>query len=396
MLLPQSIDRLVRPKRADSSACVRLVVGAILSFNLILTAGCTSLASFNQAKIEEKRLSIENELNVKINLDATTPLRGDTWRTLDQIEAALKPFPAEYRRKVAEIRVVEDFLSRFGLAALAVGAYVEDEREDQNRIIFIKNKNLVEDFVGLVELDVGTHLAHESWHSVEYYEIERLRVIESGKDEGPETLFAKLENLDTNAAYVLADYEVEPLHTSHRDPAPSAAHYLALIKGWLYAPFGDVNGDSKIDDDDVTYIDAHWDKFDATGDGKITYEDVSKGTRYGYLEAESPLSLQLQLGMSLEILPGYRPPGFCSFYAKNFPWEDRAETLEAALSRGFIPYIYKAGVPRAKQEKAWKGLTSIKSKDPVLGRKFELILQYIAHQEEQQNLSRRWKETYMQ
>jgi hypothetical protein len=367
-----------------------------LSFNLIFTAGCTSLASFNQAKIKEKRLSIENQLNVKINLDATSALRGDTWRTLDQIEAALKPFPTEYRRKVAEIRVVEDFVSRFGLAALAVGAYVEDEREDQNRTIFIKNKNLVEDFIGLVELDVGTHLAHESWHSVEYYEIERLAALESGRDESAETLFAKLEALNTNAAYVLADYEVEPLYAGHPDPAPSSAHYLTLIKGWLYAPFGDVNGDSKIDDYDVTYIDANGGKFDATGDGKITYEDVSKGTRYGYLEAENPLDLELQLGMSLQVLPGYRPPGFCSFYAKNFPWEDRAETVEAAVSRGFIPYIYKAGVPQGKQEKAWRELTRIKSKDPVLARKFELILRYVAHQEKQQNLNLRWKETYMQ
>ena len=397
MLLPQTINRSVRPRRVDSSARIRLVVGAILSFNLILTTGCSSLASFNQVKVEEKRQSIENDLNVKINLDAASPLRGDTWRTLDKIKAALKPFPIEYRKKIPEIRVAEDFYSRFGLAALAVAAYVEDEREDENRIIFIKNKNLLEEFIGLLELDIGTHLPHESWHSVEYYEIERLRVLKSDGGKSSASLSAKLERLDANAANVILEYEAEPLHSSHHyDYVPSLTQYLALIKGWLYAHFADANEDGKVDDDDVAYLDAHRREFDANRDGKITYEDVSKSTRYGYLEAESPLSLELQLGMSLQLLPGYRPKGFCSFYAKNFAWEDRAETLEAALRRGFIPFIYKAGVPEVKQERAWKKLTKIKSEDPVLGRKFELILRYIAHQEKQENLSQRWKSNYGQ
>ena len=397
MLLPQTINRSSCERRVDNSVSIRLIAFAILSFNLILTAGCSSLASFNQAKIEEKRQSIENELNVTINLDAANPLRGDTWRTLDKIEAALKPFPVEYRKKMAEIRVVEDFFSRFGLAALAIGAYVEDEREDQNRIIFIKNKNLLEEFIGLLELDISTHLPHEGWHSVEYYEIERLGPLKIDTDETSVTLSSKLENLDANCQYAVLEYEAEPLHPSHRqDGTPSVTHYLALIKGWLYAHFGDANGDDKVDDDDAAYIEAHRREFDATHDGRITYEDVSKSTRYGYLEAESPLNLELQLGMSLQLLPGYHPKGYSSFYAKNFPWEDRAETLEAALRRGFIPFIYKAGVPEVKQERAWEELTKIKREDPVLGRKFELILRYIAHQEKQENLSQRWKSNYGQ
>jgi len=395
MLLPQNINRPTGSCPAKSSASIRFVAFALLFFYLILSAGCSSLASFNQAQVDNRRKSIESELNVKINLDSTSPLRGDTWRTLDKIEAALKPFPVEYRKKMGEIRVVEDFFSRFGLAAVAIGAYVEDEREGQNRIIFIKNTNLIEGLIGLLQLDIDTHLPHESWHSVEYYEIERLSALESGADESSETLYAKLERLDSNPLSAFHNYEVNLLHTSHhQDSTPSLTHYLALIKGWLYAHFADANGDGRVDDYDVAYIDAHRAELDATHDGMITYEDVHKSTGYGYLQAQSPLSLELQLGMTLEVFPGYHPKGFSSFYAKNFPCEDRAETLEAALKRGFIPFIYKAGVSETKQKRAWKELTKIKREDPVLGRKFELILRYIAHQEKQENLSHRWKKTY--
>ena len=283
-----------------------------------------------------------------------------------RIEADLEECPHAYTARIGTIHVVEDFVARFGPIGLFCGAYCEDERPEAYRHVFIKNKNLGEDLYGLVSMDVGTHLVHESCHSVEYWEIARhAEGILGGAVPNRENIFSDLKAVD--AAAVAASLR-EPRRTAPSDP------YIRLIRDWMFAHFGDVNGDGRLDEADADAVAANPERFDADGDGALTYADVARRTPYRYLYRTNPLDPVVQFAMTLEQFTGWCPAGFASVYGSNEPWEDRAEVLALVHRRGLLALLRAAG---PAQDRAAKWLTRLRSRDAVLARKIDLMLNYL-------------------
>ena len=58
----------------------------VLGLGLLLAVGC---ASFDSAAVRERGTQIEQKYSVRLDISKTSPLRGDTMRTLRRIEKAL-------------------------------------------------------------------------------------------------------------------------------------------------------------------------------------------------------------------------------------------------------------------------------------------------------------------
>lgn len=364
---------------------------ALLSLAVLFAFGC---ASFDSEAVRQRRQEIEQACSVELDVSQTSPLRGDTMRTLGRIEESLSIFPDAYRRKIAKINVVESFAGRFGLLASGIGAYTEDEIPEQYRQIFVKNKSMVEDILGILSMDTALHVEHEAWHSVEYYEIQLIEEMIRARARGEiECLWDVLSETDEVVAN-LAPGEVE--EALRRAPSASGREqlraYVWLIKGWLASHFKDADGNSRIDDADMMHVDRNRSRYDADGDGRLTYRDVKKLTGHSYLERENPLDPALQLGLTVAPL-GLHAPGFVTFYGQNFTYEDRAEVVDRASAWELIPYLYRAG-DAAKTKAAWKRFERIRKSDPVAGRKVELILRYVALHEPASNLNDRWRRAF--
>ena len=164
----------VKQLRKMKKTLEKITRGILLAGTLglgILGIGCKS---FDSNAVRNYQNQIETNHQVKVNLEDSTPLLGDTWKTLKEIDKALEPFPKRYKAKIAQINVAENFAKRWGLLSPIIGAYTENKIGEECRQIFIKNKNTLEEIVGLLFVDVGLHIEHEAWHSVEFYEIQKL------------------------------------------------------------------------------------------------------------------------------------------------------------------------------------------------------------------------------
>lgn len=353
---------------------------------LLVSIGSPGCRSFDSAAMGTRCADIENRHRVKVDLSKSTPLLGNTDRTLNRIEKALEPFPKRYTTKMAQINVVEDHIERWGLIAPLVASYTEAGRPEQYGQIFIKNKSMAEDVLGVLSGDVGLHLEHEGWHSVEYFEI---RMVESFVREralnDPQNIFQVLSTTDV----VLAN--ATPTELAELTRSDELTPYVELVRGWMFSHFGDVNGDGALDDEDVVFVDSNRRRFDTDGDGKITYADVARETEYDYLWTYNPMDLRLQLGMTASLALGMHDDGFVSFHAQNFPWEDRAETVNFVAKRGLVPYLYRKSSQAGRVAEAWKEFERIRRRDPVLARKIELIVRYIATHEKPELLDPAWK-----
>ena len=280
----------------------------------------------------------------------------------------------------------ESHLERWGLLAPMVASYTEAGRPEQYGQIFIKNKGMVGDVLGVLSGDVGLHLEHEGWHSVEYFEVQMVEsFVRARALNDPQNIFQVLSTTDVVLANATATELAELTRSGELTP------YVELVRGWMFSHFGDVNGDGKIDDEDVAFVDSNRRRFDTDGDGKITYADVARETGYSYLWTYNPMDLRLQLGMTASLALGMHDDGFVSFQAQNFPWEDRAETVSFVAKRGLVPYLYRRASQTGRVAEARKELERIRRRDPVLARKIELIVRYIATHEEPEQLDLAWK-----
>ena len=126
-----------------------------------------------------------------------------------------------------------------------------------------------------------------------------------------------------------------------------------------------------------------------SGAGRITYADVAARTGRKYLWAYDPMDLRLQLGLTISLV-GLHDDGFVSFHAQNFPWEDRAETTSFLARRGLIPHLYRRSAD-GRTAKAWKEFNRIRRRDPLLARKLELVLRYIASHEDAELMEPNWR-----
>jgi len=181
----------------------------------------------------------------------------------------------------------------------------------------------------------------------------------------PENLFNDLEVVDSTAV-------AESLR-SPRGAAPGDA-YVRLLRDWMFAPFGDVNGDGRIDQADADAVAADPERFDADGDGALTYADVRRLTRYRYLRSKNPLDPVLQFAMTLEQFTGWAPRGFASVYGAAQPWEDRAEVMALMRGHGFLHLVRET---HPERDRAAKRLERLRRRDPVLARKVDLLLRYL-------------------
>ena len=358
----------------------RLLLGG-----LFLSACAPGCQSVNSASMSARRTDIETRHQVDLDMSRSTPLLGDTSTTLKRIEKALEPFPKGYTAKMARINVVEDHFERWGLLAPMIGAYTEAGRPEQYGQIFIKNKSALEDVLGLFSGDTGLHLEHEGWHSVEYFEVQEIEsFVRTRARNNPGNIFQVLSTTDVILANASPEELVELKRSGRSTP------YVDLVRGWLFCSFGDVNDDGVIDDADVAYVDAHRDAFDADGDGRVTYADVAVRTGREYLWAYDPMDFRLQVGLTASLVANLHDAGFVSFHAQNFPWEDRAETVSFLADRGLVPHLYRRTTD-ARAARAWKEFNRIRRRDPLLARKLQLMIRYIASHEECQLMEANWQ-----
>ena len=363
----------------------------LLSIAILFTVGC---ASFDGAAVRERQQQLEETYSVTVDVTEASPLLGDTMNTLRRIEKALEVFPDGYRRKIATINVVEDFFGRFGLMSSGVGAYTEDEIPEHYRQVFVKNRSFLEDVMGVMSMDTSLHIEHEAWHSVEYYEIQLIETMirERARDKVT-CLWDLLKEVDE----VLANLSPSEVASAvNRAPTTHGRAqlrtYVWLIRGWLAAHFGDVDKSGTVDDADMRHVYANRTRYDADGDGRLTYRDVKKLTGFAYLEAENPLDPVLQLGLTVGMF-GIHAPGYVTFYAQNFTYEDRAEVVDRLAAWKLVPHVYGTG-DAARTRAAWKRFERLRRSDPVAARKVELILRYIALHEDPADLNDRWQRAF--
>jgi len=368
-----------------------MIARTLTALALVFALGC---ASFDPEAVRERKEGIEQTYSVAVDVSKTSPLLGNTMKTLDRIERSLEVFPEGYRRKIARINVVESFFNRYGLLSSGIGAYTEDEIPEKYRQIFVKNKSLLEDITGVLAMDVGLHIEHEAWHSVEYYEIQLLEDMIRARAKGNlKSLWDVLSRTDEVLPNLTpAEVDAAAVRAGTADGQRQLRAYVWLIKGWLAAHFEDVDRNGVIDDADMHAIDVNRAKYDADKDGRLTYADVARLTKYHYMEKENPLDPGLQLGLTAAMF-GFHGTGFVTFYAQNYTYEDRAEVVDRVAAWKLVPWLYRTG-DTARTEKAWKKLAEIRKADPVIARKVELMVRYIALHEDPARLNDRWTRTF--
>ena len=369
-----------------------MIARMTVALSFVFALGC---ASFDTEAVLERSEGIQRDYSVAVDVSQTSPLLGNTMNTLGRIERSLAVFPDAYRRKIAKINVVESFFDRYGLLSSGIGAYTEDEIPSKYRQIFVKNKNVFEDISGALSMDVGLHIEHEAWHSVEYCEIQKLEPMIRARSKGDlKTLWDVLSRTDAVLANLTpAEVDQAAACASTVEGQRQLRAYVWLIKGWLAAHFEDVDNNGVIDDADMHAVDANRMTYDADRDGRLTYADVAKRTRYHYMEQENPLDPGLQLGLTAGMF-GFHGSGFVTFYAQNYTYEDRAEVVDRIAAWKLVPWLYRKG-DAGRTEKAWRKFHDLRKSDPVIGRKVELMVRYIALHEDPAKLNERWTKSLL-
>jgi hypothetical protein len=365
-------------------------MAAVLAYAVCLLSGCAVLA-------QKEAVGIEQRHGVNLEIEPTAAVAdlygGSSIVSVKNIDKELSAFPDEAKRDLTihvgtnldilgQSRSIGDALA----SPLAIAA-VQEHAGDTQGDIFVTNRGIVGTYFDLFEPNsIGwqdPRLRHELMHS---YEIRALKgALFSGKTQ------AALEDAG-EMKHKMQVIDRLSLPAREADIATDEFKpYLRFCARWLASMFGDVNGDRKVDERDIVLLRADTSRFDVNKDGKLDYDDGAMflGTGYSYLDGIHPAT-QAQMTAGLF---GLRPRGFASYYGRTGPWEDKAEALELAVRKGFIPYFYKRGEPE-KVERAYRFLADIRNTDAVFARKLEAMGILFGNLERSENRNERFRRLY--
>jgi hypothetical protein len=324
----------------NAKGLVRAAAGCLLA---LLLQGCLTFTTPQHVLKHQQR--IQQQLRVEVDISDASNFTGNVDSVLTEIERELSPLPANYRRKIGKIKVVDGFFAEYTLMAPFVGGYTSNDGT-----IFMRNADATRFLQKVFLFPKNDALIHEALHSVHFHEMKQWRA--NGK------------------------------------PSPEFGEF---INAWECQYLGDVNGDGELDDRDMAYVYSHPEKFDVNHDGIIDSTDVEKLRGRPYVQGRwaSLRGMQVLMWMSLQWLAP-RPNGFATPYAKTYVWEDAAETKRYLWSLGLVPALYSSQTGSAAGKKAWNNYLRLKKKDPLLARKAFLVVRYIASHEDPARLSTAW------
>ena len=378
-------------KMKKITAIHALLFAALLIF---LISGCSAVANKDIGRVEAAH-------GVGIDITAAAAVAdfmgGNSLVALRNVDKELQNFPYQAKKGInihigagldilGESKTIGDFLS-----APLIGGATQDRPGKTQGDVYVLNKDLWGTYMDLQQ--PGTtmwqdpHLRHEFMHA---YEIKALKTtLFSGKWQV--FLDQKLGKLD-EMTHKLGYIDAISLFADPGDIATTEFRpYIDFCARWMACMFGDVNSDGRLDERDRDYLVANLEQFDANSDGRISYHDAAKitGISYSFASGINPFT---QVEMTAGLL-GYRPTGFASPYGRTCPWEDKAEVLSLAINKEILPQLYKNVDPQ-EVDSAYDKLSAIRSQDPVLARKIELLAILFGNLESAHNRNSRFTSNY--
>ena len=374
-------------------ACHKAVTMAAVAL-LCFASGCAALAEGEIARIQAAHgVSID----VTVAAGANDLLGGNSLVLLWNVEKELEVFPQRFKQGMqihiagnldllAESHTLEEALSA-PMTIAAVQQYAGKTQGD----IYVLNKGLLGSYMEIFQ--PGTtmwedpHLRHEIMHA---YEVNPLtRTLFTAKYQ--KVLDEPVGKYDPMTYKLACIDSVSLLAGEDEMTSQDTRPYIEFAARWMAAAFGDVDKNGQVDEADRQLISSAPGKFDADGDGKVTYDDPAAlgGPKYSFRSGIDPAT---QIEMTAGVL-GYRPKGFASPYGRTSPWEDKAEVLSYAVRGGFLPALYINTDPH-KTARAWDRLAKIKKRDAVFGRKIEILAVLMASLESPEKLNARFEKAY--